>query len=58
MAICNVGLLDGNIVQRRKHVLGAKSLSGTDCGHDFLRKGSTLGNMLEREPRLNELTAN
>jgi hypothetical protein len=47
LAIHVVGLLDGYIVQGRKHILGAESLSGTDCRHDFLCKVSTFGNMLE-----------
>ena len=46
-AVHVVGLLDGNIIQGRKHILSAESLGGADCRHDFLCERSTFGNMLE-----------
>ena len=46
-AIHVIGLLDGNIIQGRKHILSAESLGRADCRHDILCERSAFGNILE-----------
>jgi len=46
-AILLVGLLDGDIIQGRKRMLSAKSVSRTDCRHGFLCEASAFSNMLK-----------
>jgi hypothetical protein len=46
-AILLVSLLDGNIIQGRKRMLSAESVSRTDCRHGFLCEASAFGNMLK-----------